>query len=108
MEPSIALDFTALTDLEPRLAELESRVRAIEDDGRASFFCSNYVWLPMQGDLKRLVGVDRRGAPDELREGPLWDSRSFESAYKHLSGLLPKCRNCGCRIFEPHRSSTQA
>ena len=102
------LDFAALAELEPRLAELEARARSIQDDGRASFFCSNYLWLPLQGDLKRVIGVDRRGAPDEAKQGLLWQSRAFEAAYRHLSGLLPKCRNCGCRIFEPHRGSTQA
>jgi hypothetical protein len=102
-----ASEFRALAELEPRLSELEARVRAVVDDGRASFFCSNHVWLPIQGDLKRLVGVERRGAAGEAKGGPLWDSRSFEVAYRHLSGLLPKCRACGCRVFEPYRVATR-
>ncbi len=101
------IDFGSLVGLEPRLAELEARTRAIQDDGRSSFFCSNFLWLPLQGELKRILGVDRRGPPGEAKEGPLYDSRSFEVAYEHLSRLLPKCRACGCLAFEPYRVASR-
>ena len=57
-----APDYDELARLEPRLAELERRVRSVEDDGRASFFCSNFVWLPLDAELQTLLGV-RRVAP---------------------------------------------
>ncbi len=96
-------EFSGLVRLEPSLAELEERARSVVDDGRSSFFCSSFVWLPLSFLLRDRVGVDRRGEEGEPRTGPLYDSRSYEVAYVHLSRLLPPCRDCGCRIFEPWR-----
>ena len=96
------LDFAGLCELEPGLRELEEAVRAGRDDGALSFFCSNFEWLPLDGRLKSLVGTDRRrfhpmkGEPEVLHH-----SQAYEVAYLHLSRLMPPCRSCGCRFFEP-------
>ncbi len=96
------LDFDALCELEPALRELETDVRAVRDDGSGSFFCSNFIWLPLDGRLKQLVGTGRRrfhamlGEPEVLHH-----SRAYETAYLHLSPMMPKCRACGCVRFKP-------
>jgi hypothetical protein len=99
-------DYEELCRLEPRLEDVEAMARAIHDDGQASFFCSNFVWLPVQAELKMLVGVHRKLA---FAEGTdvLLDSRTFEVAYDVLSRLLPPCRDCGCAGFEPIRRAQQ-
>ncbi len=97
------LDFAGLCELEPRLRDLEKEARSIEDDGRRVFFCSNYVWMPLNGDLRALVGVARLPQPGDDADGPLYDSRSYELAFEALSPLLPPCRGCGCRLFQPTR-----
>lgn len=109
--------------LEPRLVELEREVRAIRDDGSGSFFCSNYLWMPIYGRLKAILGVGRRvpedaapeetdpderalelaetGEEDEDEGAWLASSQAFEIAYVRLSSLMPPCRGCGCRKFLP-------
>lgn len=94
-----APSYEELCRLEPRLTELEQDVRAVRDDGQSSFFCSNFLWLPMNARLRRLVGVDRP-EPDLV----LGDSRVYEEAYGHLSRLMPPCRDCGCRLFDGRRT----
>lgn len=89
-----------LLRLEPRLAELEAKMRAVEDDG-GPFFCSNFVWLPLNAELKALIGVVRAdrfqpGDPEVLSTG-----KAYGVAYDHLSPLLPPCRDCGCIAFQP-------
>lgn len=95
-----ALSFEELARLEPQLHELEERVRAIRDPGGPRFFCSNYLWLPLSVELRGLVGVGRRGWSTHEEGDPLYDSRAYETAYRHLSALLPPCRDCGCHRFE--------
>ena len=102
--------FEELCALEPRLWELEKRISEVRDPGTGSFFCSNFVWLPLNADLKDLVGVARRkesGSPElELNpeeERQLRSSFSYEVAYLRLSVLMPPCRDCGCREFEPYQ-----
>lgn len=97
--------FRHLAELEPRLAELEAQARAEHDDGTRSFYCSNFVWLPMYTRLRELVGVYRRDPPGSTRHAELHDSASFELAYRTLSPLLPPCRGCGCSVFEPVREA---
>ena len=103
-------DFRELAALEPRLLELEREARGVVDDGEGSFFCSNFVWLPMYTRLRGIVGVQRRPAPsaeagqasesvEDVRL--LYDSRVFERVYEYLSRLFPPCRDCGCRLFAP-------
>ncbi len=96
-----ALDWKELTALEPRLLELERDARGVEDDGSTSFFCSNFVWLPLNATLRAVIGVARRGEDPDPR---LRSSVTYETAYDHLSRLLPPCRNCGCERFDPLRT----
>ena len=98
-------DFDELCRLEPRLRELEEEVRAVRDDGRQSFFCSNFSWLPLNGRLRDLLGVARRPRPGDAPEPRLYDSCAYERAFQHLSRLLPACRGCGCREFQPFRDA---
>lgn len=97
--------YEELRALEPRLAELEQKLEAVTDDG-GPWFCSNFVWLPLNAELKALVGVARvdrfqAGDPPELAS-----SYSYETAYRALSPLLPPCRGCGCKVFEPWLEKT--
>jgi hypothetical protein len=100
--------FEELARAEPRLRELEAEARAVSDDGRASFFCSNYRWLPLNGRLRELLGVARIPVPGDEARPLLYDSRAYEEAFGHLSRLLPPCRDCGCRIFQGFRDSREA
>lgn len=95
MEPRIADLFA----VEPRLAELERDVDAARDDGRASWFCSNFLWLPLNTRLRLLIGVARVPQPGDKERPQLYDSRSYELVFGYLSRRLPPCRNCGCRRF---------
>ena len=95
MEPSIADLFA----VEPRLAELERDVDGVRDDGRASWFCSNFLWLPLNTRLRLLLGVARIPQPGDEERAELYDSRAYELVFGYLSRRLPACRNCGCRRF---------
>ena len=94
--------FEELCALEPALRDLEAEVRSVHDDGTAPFFCSNFLWLPLDGKLKSLIGTDRRRFQAMQGEPALLhDSRAYEVAYLYLSRLMPKCRECGCAGFKP-------
>ena len=92
-----------LLRLEPRLAELEREVDGVRDDGERPWFCSNFLWLPINTRLRLLIGVARLPQPDEDRG--LYDSRAYERVFTHLSQRLPPCRNCGCARFEALRAA---
>ena len=103
-----AVSFQELAKVEPRLAELEARARAVKDTDKSRFFCSNFIWLPMYTSLRTLIGAYRSAVPGEPErvEGDLrYDGEAFEVAYLHLSRLLPPCRDCGCTTFEPVREA---
>ena len=85
--------------LEPRLLALQQEVDAVVDDGRSSFFCSNYLWLPVNTRLRLLIGVARTPQPGDEEHPELYDSRSYERVFEYLSRRLPACRDCGCRLF---------
>jgi hypothetical protein len=93
-------DYESIADLEPRIRDLERRARAVADDGEGSFFCSNFIWLPMYTEMRDLLGAQRKRVQGEAREGILFDSHAFEHVYIRLSKLLPACRNCGCQRFQ--------
>ena len=95
-----------LLELEPRLAELEAEVDAIRDDGHSSWFCSNFMWLPMNTRLRLLIGVARRSRLGDEDSSELYDSREYERMFLHLSRRLPPCRACGCRTFLALRLAT--
>lgn len=85
--------------LDPRLAELEREVAGIGDDGTRAWFCSNFLWLPLNTRLRLLIGVARLPEPGRPDPPELYDSRAYERVFEHLSRKLPPCRNCGCRRF---------
>ncbi|NOT29943.1 MAG: hypothetical protein HOP15_05780 [Planctomycetes bacterium] len=85
--------------LEPGLLELEREVDAARDEGHSSWFCSNYLWLPVNTRLRMLVGVGRLPRPGDEAHPELFDSRSYELLFTHLSQRLPPCRACGCARF---------
>jgi hypothetical protein len=89
-----------LFQLEPRLLDLKNEVDGVRDDGSATFFCSNYVWLPVNTRLRLLLGVARVPQADDDEHPELYDSRSYELVFVYLSQRLPPCRDCGCRIFK--------
>ncbi len=100
-----APEFEELCALEPALRELEAEVRSVRDDGTGAFFCSNFLWLPLDGKLKSLIGTDRRRFHSMHGEPPLLHhSRAYEVAYLHLSRLMPRCRDCGCVGFKPFQN----
>ncbi len=99
--------FEGLCRLEPELRALEEEARAVRDEGQAEFFCSNFVWLPLNGRLRGLVGVARIPQDGDEGRAELYDSRSYERAFEHLSRLLPPCRGCGCRRFQPLRAQVE-
>lgn len=99
-------DYAELKRREPRLRELEERVHALHDDGKGSFFCANFLWLPLASELRQVVGVMRISDPelgpgDAQAEALLGTSDAFESAYIELTSHLPTCRDCGCRLYQP-------
>ena len=96
-------DFARLVELEPRLAELEREVEAVHDDGSRPWFCSNFLWLPVNTRLRLLIGVARLPEPGRPDVPELYDSLAYESAFEHLSRKLPPCRECGCRRFVRER-----
>lgn len=95
----------ALFQLEPRLAGLEREIDAVRDDKSHGWFCSNFLWLPVNTRLRLLVGVARLPRPGDEAHPELYDSHSYELVLTHLSRRLPPCRACGCRRFEALRSA---
>ncbi len=91
--------------LEPQLGELEREVDGVRDDGRSNWFCSNYVWLPVNTRLRLLIGVARQPQPGDEAHPELYDSGAYELVFAHLSRRLPACRACGCRRFLAQRES---
>jgi hypothetical protein len=90
--------------LEPRLAELEREVDGLCDDGQRAWFCSNFLWLPINTRLRLLLGVARTPRPLDAQHPELYDSRAYELVFEHLSQRLPPCRGCGCRRFAALRA----
>lgn len=97
-----------LFELEPRLGELRREVDGVRDRGEGSFFCSNYVWLPVNTRLRLLLGVARLPQPGDDAHPELYDSRCYERVFEFLSRRLPPCRDCGCRIFAGQRDAATA
>jgi hypothetical protein len=96
------MDIPAVYRLDPRVAELEREVDAVKDEG-GPWFCSNFVWLPVNTRLRLFVGVARLPEADRPDAPELYDSRLYEQVFDHLSRRLPPCRDCGCRRFEEQR-----
>jgi hypothetical protein len=94
-----------LYQLEPQLGEIERELDAVKDDGSGPWFCSNFLWLPVNTRLRLLVGVARLPQPGDEQHPELYDSHSYELVFTHLSQRLPGCRNCGCRRFAALRAA---
>jgi len=94
-----------LQRLEPRLVEIEREVDAVHDDGSGGWFCSNFVWLPINTRLRLLIGVARLPAPGTEDHEVLYDSHAYERVFEDLSRRLPPCRACGCRRFQALRDA---
>lgn len=92
--------------LDPRLLEIQREVDSVRDDGVAPWFCSNFVWLPVNTRLRALIGVARDRRPGDEAHAELYDSRSYEIVFVFLSRKLPPCRECGCRRFDALRKSS--
>jgi hypothetical protein len=103
----VDLDATALLRLDPRLAELEAEVDGIRDAGESEWFCSNFLWLPLNTRLRLLIGVARLPQPGDGAKTELYDSRSYERVFLHLSRRMPPCRNCGCQRFLDFRAEAR-
>ena len=101
-------DVAELLRLEPRLGELEREIAGITDDGLRAWFCSNFLWLPLNTRLRLLIGVARLSEPGRPDPPELYDSGAYERVFEHLSRKLPPCRNCGCRRFVAARDGASS
>ena len=101
----VATRVQELFRLDPRIEALEHEVDAVRDDGQGSFFCSNFLWLPVNTRLRLLLGVARLSEPGDEQHPELYDSRAYELVFDHLSRRLPPCRACGCRRFVDRRGT---
>ena len=102
----VDLSIPNLFAFEPRLADLERDVDEARDDGTSSWYCSNFVWLPLNTRLRLLVGVARLPQPGDEEHPELYESRAYERVFEFLSRRLPACRNCGCRRFLALRTAS--
>jgi hypothetical protein len=98
-------DLAELFRLEPRVRELEREADLLCDDGSRPWFCSNFLWLPINTRLRLLLGVARLPRAGDEAHPELYDSRAYEAMFTHLSRRLPPCRACGCRQFHEVRAA---
>ncbi len=88
------ITWAELIVLEPRLVELEKRIKSVKKEERGNkFFCANWTWYNyFKGDVCSLVGWEIwRGANPKLAT-----SEAYDVAYHHLYELFPPCRDCTC------------
>lgn len=87
----MAVKFSELATIEPRLAELLKEARAVKDPGGRSF-CANHVWYKRGGFKDRLIKLVGWYANDPR----LKTSEAYDVAYRKIYDVLPACRNCNC------------
>lgn len=92
---AINVTWKMLIELEPRLIDLERRIKAIKDNKKKPSFCANWFWYSspnrFRNHMSDLVGWDAEGDNPILKS-----SKAYDVAYEHLYSLLPNCRNCIC------------
>lgn len=91
MIPNDDPEWKSLVALEPRLADLYNRARAIRDNGQS--FCANETWRDgFRDELDELVGFHVR--PDRHPRLRTWEAHNI--ARHTIYSALPDCRNCYC------------
>src|SRR4051812_7310423 len=86
------------------------------DDGTSDTFCATQRWYGWEDGAESFIGcygfineLDKLvGAHGEfgVARNPVLRTRwAYNVAYKHLTGLLPKCRNCRCLMVSSNRGS---
>lgn len=93
------LFWAELVTLEPRLATLLARARAIKDDKTRPVFCANAAWYGygryegqgLKTTLEHLVGWYAESRHPKLRS-----REAYDLVYKRVYKVLPNCRNCMC------------
>ena len=96
MRTERGLTFENLCAIEPRLRELERRVKAVRDDGTASF-CANDAWYGLRswhrrGLRNKMAALVGWGASNPC----LRSSEAYDIAHRTLYEALPDCRSCQC------------
>src|SRR5215472_1761839 len=94
MKKSRLAEFEKLCAIEPRLAALLERARAVKDDPAKPSFCANHIWYEeLKPELTRLVGWRRKDNP------ALGTPRAYDISYQIIYDVLPACRDCACWGF---------
>jgi len=90
------MTFADLVKIEPALADLEKRIRALSlaQEGKRGRFCANEVWYGwgtagFKAGMTALVGF-------AAAKPALQTMEAYDTAYRHLQTLLPNCRRCAC------------
>lgn len=90
--PAPVITWEALTEREPRLAEMYAEISHVTDDRSTATFCANRLWyIQFEPRLLNLVGT-RAEKYDQLIRTP----EAYTLARRTLYRLLPDCRNCVC------------
>jgi hypothetical protein len=86
------LTFNELCVLEPRLRQLETDARAYAkaERKRWRYRCGNRPWYSLT--KPRLVWLVGKLRPNQ--HPVLSTSLAYDTAYSHLYGLMPECREC--------------
>lgn len=99
MDDDQLITWGLLTRIEPRLMDMENRLKAIKDTGETASFCANVVWYgsgkiynhSYRNEMQGLVGWKADSQDERIRT-----QKAYDLAYKHLYNLLPDCRGCSC------------
>jgi hypothetical protein len=93
------LSFDQLAALEPDLGRLEYEIKAWARTPLGDDWCKFRRWygygrFKHMGYRQRVVELV--GWASRHPDPRLHTSAAYETAYEHLLGLLPDCRDCGC------------
>ena len=88
-----------LVGLEPRLRDLEYRVRHAADG--KDCYCYETVWYAdYKRELTQLIGWKRKTVDGSPVEESLHGSVAYHVAYEHLLQALPNCRKCSLHMSD--------